>query len=100
MHAEASSVCVQSVTLSSRFLCRFGSPEPAQVPGLPPAASGNTEAATDLQRELDSIKQMLAQVCCSCLMPVFRQRQAWAASCPECVCAQSKLCTCDPEVSL
>lgn len=70
MHAEASSVCVQSLTLSSRSLCRFGSPEPAQVPGLPPAASGNTEAATDLQRELDSIKQMLAQVCCSCLMPV------------------------------
>ena len=27
--------------------------------------SGNTEAATDLQRELDSIKQMLAQVSCS-----------------------------------
>eukprot|EP00891_Asterochloris_glomerata_P006807 jgi/Astpho2/6807/Aster-x1399 len=43
-------------------LNEFGSPEPAQVPGLPPAASGNTEAAIDLQRELDSIKQMLAQV--------------------------------------
>ena len=70
------------------------------MPGLPPAASGNTEAATDLQRELDSIKQMLAQVSCPCLMAAFRQGR-WEESLAQHVhSAQSKLCTCEPEMSL